>query len=144
MTEPRSDAMQTTTQPPADEPPNGLPPSPAPAEGRGEGEREGRPPPGDRGATERGASGEGHRQLPLRTRIILGTAGGILVVLGIAGLFLPFLQGILFLVLAAAVLSLTSRRVYRWLQGTVGDRWPQAWRRVERFRTRVRWKLRKR
>lgn len=84
------------------------------------------------------------RPLPLRTRIVLGTFGGLLLVLGIAGLFLPFLQGILFLVLAAAVLSLTSRRVYEWLESAVGGRWPQAWRRVERFRTRMRWKLRQR
>lgn len=83
------------------------------------------------------------RRLPLKTRIVLGVAGGLLVVLGIAGLFLPFLQGILFLVLAAAVLSLTSRRIYTWLAGTIGERWPGAWERVERFRTRVRWKLRR-
>lgn len=83
------------------------------------------------------------RRLPLKTRIVLGVAGGLLVVLGIAGLFLPFLQGILFLVLAAAVLSLTSRRIYAWLAGTIGERWPGAWDRVERFRTRVRWKLRR-
>lgn len=83
------------------------------------------------------------RRLPLKTRIVLGVTGGLLVVLGIAGLFLPFLQGILFLVLAAAVLSLTSRRIYAWLAGTVGVRWPGAWERVERFRTRVRWKLRR-
>jgi len=67
----------------------------------------------------------------------------VLLVLGIAGLFLPFLQGILFLVLAAAVLSLTSQRVYLWLQGLIGERWPKAWDRVERFRTRMRWKLRR-
>lgn len=101
---------------------------------------------GEEAAPERRSRRSGRRPqrpLPLRTRIILGTAGGLLVVLGIAGLFLPFLQGILFLVLAAAVLSLTSRRIYHWLQDTIGERWPNAWQRVERFRTRMRWKLRK-
>jgi hypothetical protein len=83
------------------------------------------------------------RKLPLKTRIALGVAGGLLIVLGIAGLFLPFLQGILFLVLGAAVLSLTSFRIYKWLARTMGERWPGAWDRVERFRTRVRWKLRR-
>lgn len=92
--------------------------------------------------SERRRSSRPQRPLPLRTRIILGTLGGVLLVLGIAGLFLPFLQGILFLVLAAAVLSLTSRRVYLWLHGLIGERWPKAWDRVERFRTRMRWKLR--
>lgn len=99
--------------------------------------------PNRRPRSERRAPRRSQRPLPLRTRIILGTAGGLLVVLGIAGLFLPFLQGILFLVLAAAVLSLTSRRIYNWLQGAIGARWPNAWQRVERFRTRMRWKLRK-
>lgn len=85
----------------------------------------------------------GERPLPLETRIVLGVAGGLLIVLGIAGLFLPFLQGFLFLGLGAAVLSLTSLRIHGWLRRVLGDRWPGAWRRVERFRTRVRWKLRR-
>lgn len=83
------------------------------------------------------------RALPWKTRAILATAGVLLLVLGVAGLFLPFLQGILFLVLAAAVLSLASERVYRWLRGLVAERWPGAWQRVERFRTRVLWKFRR-
>lgn len=108
----------------------------APCEGRSPGRRGARP---ARGETQR----PNERRLPLKTRIALGVVGGLLVVLGIAGLFLPFLQGILFLVLAAAVLSLTSRRIYAWLARTIGERWPGAWERVERFRTRVRWKLRR-
>lgn len=83
------------------------------------------------------------RSLPWMTRVVLGTVGVLLVVLGIAGLFLPFLQGILFLVLAGAVLSLASERVYGWLRSLVADRWPRAWERVERFRTRVLWRFRR-
>lgn len=90
-----------------------------------------------------GSTRPNERKLPLKTRIVLGLVGGLLVVLGIAGLFLPFLQGILFLVLGAAILSLTSFRIYGWLNRTIGERWPGAWDRVERFRTRVRWKLRR-
>jgi uncharacterized protein len=91
----------------------------------------------------RGNGRPNERKLPLKTRIVLGVAGGLLVVLGIAGLFLPFLQGILFLVLGAAVLSLVSLRIYGWLARIIGERFPGAWDRVERFRTRVRWKLRR-
>lgn len=83
------------------------------------------------------------RALPWRTRAILASAGVVLLVLGIAGLFLPVLQGILFLVLAAAVLSLTSERVYGWLHRLASVRWPGFWRRVERFRTRLRWRFRR-
>lgn len=83
------------------------------------------------------------RALPWKTRAVLGTAGVLLLVLGIAGLFLPFLQGILFLVLAAAVLSLASERVYGWLRDLTAERWPRLWQRVERFRTRVLWKFRR-
>ncbi len=82
------------------------------------------------------------RRLPVATRVWFWIAGALLVALGIAGLFLPFLQGILLLVLAAAVLSLASETVYHWLEGLVADRWPAAWRRIERFRTRVIWRFR--
>lgn len=83
------------------------------------------------------------RALPWKTRAVLGTAGVFLLLLGIAGLFLPFLQGILLLALAAAVLSLTSERVYGWLRDLTAERWPRLWQRVERFRTRVLWRFRR-
>ncbi|HUF78044.1 MAG TPA: DUF454 family protein [Thermoanaerobaculia bacterium] len=83
------------------------------------------------------------RALPWKTRVILAVLGAALLILGVAGLFLPFLQGILFLVLAAAVLSLASERVYGWLRDLASERWPGLWLRVERFRTRVLWKLRR-
>ena len=82
------------------------------------------------------------RRLPVATRVWFWVAGALLVALGIAGLFLPFLQGILFLVLAAAILSLASETVHHWLEGLVADRWPAAWHRIERFRTRVIWRFR--
>lgn len=44
-------------------------------------------------------------------RLIMLSVGWVLVLLGIAGLFLPILQGILFLVAGLYVLSLQSARV---------------------------------
>lgn len=90
----------------------------------------------------------GHRRspgqpLPLGTRVVLATLGSLLLILGVAGLFLPFLQGILLLMLAAAVLSLASDTVYGWLEGLLSQRTPAFWKRVERFRTRVRWRFRR-
>lgn len=67
-----------------------------------------------------------------------------LAILGVAGLFLPVLQGVLFLILAAALLSLASVRVERFLHGLFHHRWPRFWRRLERFQTRLRWRFRER
>lgn len=65
-------------------------------------------------------------------RIIVLCAGTGLVLLGIIGLFLPFLQGILFIVAGLLVLSRESTRVKRLL-----DRWkerhPQLYTRVTDF-----------
>ena len=46
------------------------------------------------------------------TRIALGIA---FLILGVVGLFLPFLQGILFLVIGLTLLSTESERAQRWL-----------------------------
>ena len=76
------------------------------------------------------------RPLPppsLPVRIVLLVLGWLLILLGIAGLFLPVLQGGLFLLLGAALISLVSRRVHGWLR-TLFSRWPRGWKRVERFR----------
>jgi uncharacterized membrane protein YbaN (DUF454 family) len=78
------------------------------------------------------------------TRIWLWLAGAVLIALGIAGLFLPFLQGVLFLLLAAAILSMASETVYHWLEGIAADRWPELWRRIERLHTRLHWRFRRR
>ncbi len=49
-------------------------------------------------------------------RAITLTIGGVFILLGIAGLFLPFLQGILFLIIGLAVLSKESKTAHRILQ----------------------------
>jgi uncharacterized membrane protein YbaN (DUF454 family) len=43
------------------------------------------------------------------------TIGASLLVLGVVGLFLPFLQGILFLVMGLSLLSTESPRAKAWL-----------------------------
>ena len=72
-------------------------------------------------------------QLSLPVRIVLSVLGWVLILIGIAGRFLPVLQGGLFLALGAAVISLVSRRFHGWLR-TRFARWPRGWKRVERFR----------
>jgi uncharacterized protein (DUF58 family) len=63
--------------------------------------------------------------LPRSTRILLLILGSVLVFLGILGLALPFLQGILFLIAGAALLSLGSERIFLRLKQTL-ERWPGA------------------
>ena len=59
----------------------------------------------------------------LRDYVRLGL-GWALVLLGIAGLFLPVLQGILFLCIGLVLLSRRSPLI-RWLVMRVGRRWPK-------------------
>ena len=70
------------------------------------------------------------------TRVILLVAGWILLVLGIAGLVLPGLQGIFTLVLAGAVLSLVEPWSLKLLRPFF-KRWPDGWRRLLRLRRRI-------
>ena len=44
------------------------------------------------------------------------TAGVALLILGVIGLFLPFLQGILFLIMGLTLLSTESERAKAWLE----------------------------
>jgi len=65
------------------------------------------------------------RHLPRPARLIVG---GLLIVLGLLGLFLPVLQGILFLALGGMVLSQDIPLFARWK-----GRWLR-WRRAHRRR----------
>jgi uncharacterized membrane protein YbaN (DUF454 family) len=71
--------------------------------------------------------------LPRRVRLALLVIGSFLVGLGFIGLFLPFLQGVLFLVLGAALLSLASDSVHRGVSRLL-HRWPALQERMHRFR----------
>lgn len=82
----------------------------------------------------RGAAG---RQLPLWLRGSLLVLGGLLLLVGIAGLVLPGIQGILTILLALAILSLASRWTHRFLRWSLGP-WPRLRKRVERMRRKFR------
>jgi len=49
-------------------------------------------------------------------RIIVLVIGWVLVAFGVVGLFLPILQGVLFILLGLYVLSRESETAHRWLQ----------------------------
>ena len=69
-------------------------------------------------------------------RLVVLLAGSVLLLIGIAGLVLPGIQGILTIVLGLAVLSLASDFVHRQLRKLL-VRWPKAHRMMERFRGRI-------
>lgn len=70
------------------------------------------------------------------TRILLLIAGWLLILIGIAGLVLPGIQGIITIVAGAAVLSLASEIAYRVMHRALGP-WPGIWSRIERLRAKV-------
>jgi len=67
----------------------------------------------------------------------------ILLPLGIVGLFLPFLQGVLFLLVAVALLSSEVPFVAR-LRDRVRNRYPGPWEKAEEFGERIKARLRAR
>lgn len=71
--------------------------------------------------------------LPLGVRIAIFVLGWLLILIGVAGLILPGIQGIATILVGAALLSLDNELVYRGLRKTL-QRWPSAWRKIERFR----------
>jgi uncharacterized protein len=71
--------------------------------------------------------------LPRGLRIFLMVAGWVLIVIGVAGLVLPILQGAITIVAGAALLAVASEKAY-WLLRRAFRRWPRGWRRVERVR----------
>jgi hypothetical protein len=84
-------------------------------------------------AAPRGRSLRSPRKLPYLGRIIAGILAWILLIVGLAGLVLPGLQGVLTLALSATFFSLTSRRVHERLRSAFRP-WPKGWRRVVKVR----------
>lgn len=82
------------------------------------------------------------QRLPLPTwlRVTVITVGWLLILLGIAGLFLPILQGGLMLALGFSLLSIGSQTMHLWFRGLMG-RWPRIWKRLEKLRRRVHLRL---
>ncbi|HET9768685.1 MAG TPA: PGPGW domain-containing protein [Thermoanaerobaculia bacterium] len=77
--------------------------------------------------------------LPLGWRIFFIISGWVMVLVGIAGLALPGIQGVLTIVLGGALLSVASETAY-WVLRWLFQRWPGGWRRVERMRRKLyRW-----
>lgn len=73
--------------------------------------------------------------LPLGVRVGIFIVGWILILVGVAGLVLPGIQGIATIILGAALLSLDNELVYRGLRKLL-RRWPTIWHRIEHFRER--------
>lgn len=74
--------------------------------------------------------------LPTGWRVFFIASGWILVLLGIAGLALPGIQGVLTIIVGAALLSAASETAY-WLLRSAFRRWPWGWRKLERTRRRI-------
>src|SRR5262245_49991453 len=79
-------------------------------------------------------------RLRLGVRIGIFIVGWVLILVGVAGLVLPGVQGVLTIVLGAALLSLDNELIYR-LMRRIFNRWPHLWERVERLRERTHDKL---
>ena len=71
--------------------------------------------------------------LPLGVRIGIFVVGWLLILVGVAGLVLPGIQGIATILIGAALLSLDNELVYRGLRRLLA-RWPHLWHRLEVFR----------
>lgn len=81
-----------------------------------------------------------HGPLPFGVRVGIFLLGWLLILIGIAGLVLPGIQGVFTIVLGAALLSLDNELVYRLLRRCL-QRWPSIWLRVESFRDKLHRKL---
>jgi hypothetical protein len=79
-------------------------------------------------------------RLPLGVRIGIFLLGWLLILVGLAGLVLPGIQGVVTIVAGAALLSLDNELAYKGLRRILA-RWPQLWRRVESFREKAHDKL---
>lgn len=82
------------------------------------------------------------QRLPLPTwlRLSVIAVGWMLILLGIVGLFLPILQGGLMLALGLAMLSIASQTIHLWFRSVMG-RWPRIWKRLEKLRRKIHFKL---
>ncbi len=78
--------------------------------------------------------------LPFRVRVGVFLVGWVLILVGVAGLVLPGIQGVLTIVTGAALLSLDNELIYRLLRSALA-RWPAIWAKVERLRHKIHGKL---
>ena len=74
--------------------------------------------------------------LPLGTRMVLLALSWICLILGLAGLLLPGLQGVLLLLLGMALMSVASDTAHRWMEKAL-HRHPGLQGRLQRFRDKI-------
>lgn len=77
-----------------------------------------------------------HRPLPLWLRIIVLLVGWVVLLVGVAGLVLPGIQGVVTILVGAAILSVASELAHRWMRKGL-QRWPKVWKRVDGFRDKI-------
>lgn len=77
-----------------------------------------------------------HRPLPLWLRVVVLLVGWVVLLVGVAGLVLPGIQGVLTILLGAAILSVASELAHKWMRQSL-QRWPKVWNRVEGFREKI-------
>jgi sulfite exporter TauE/SafE len=77
-----------------------------------------------------------HRPLPLWLRVTVLVVGWLVLLVGVAGLVLPGIQGIATIVAGLAILSVASELAHRWMRRSL-QRWPKLAARVERFRDKL-------
>ena len=70
-------------------------------------------------------------------RIVIDTVGWVFIIFGVAGIFLPLLQGILFIIIGVYILSLHSRFAHQRLQ-SFKLKHPKAGEKIDAFDHRVR------
>jgi uncharacterized membrane protein YbaN (DUF454 family) len=68
--------------------------------------------------------------------VVIWILGWFFIGLGILGLFLPFLQGVLFIMIGLAILSTRSRTIQRFLK-VLENRYPQYYEKVVAWRKKV-------
>lgn len=77
-----------------------------------------------------------HRPLPLWLRIVVLLVGWVVLLVGVAGLVLPGIQGVVTILLGAAILSVASELAHKWMRQGL-QRWPKVWKRVDGLRNRI-------
>jgi hypothetical protein len=74
--------------------------------------------------------------LPFGTRMVVLVLSWLCLILGLAGLLLPGLQGFLLLFLGMALMSVASDTVHRWMERSL-HRHPGLQKRLQRFREKI-------
>jgi uncharacterized membrane protein YbaN (DUF454 family) len=76
------------------------------------------------------------RPLPLWLRVVVLLVGWVVLLVGVAGLVLPGIQGVVTILLGAAILSVASELAHKWMRQIL-QRWPKVWNRVDGFRDKI-------